>query len=337
MFSRLIFYKEELIESRAEPSMTILVIFKNAIQELKTCVSALKHQDITPRHILLVDDFSTDGGLELASAISKSEVRIHKATMDGSGKKLALQEGLQMIDTDAVLLTDIDCVPASDTWARIMQSKFKDSIEIVLGYSPVVKEHGLLNVFSRFETWMTGVQYMSYALAGIPYMGVGRNLAYRLSTVSGFIPDTTIPSGDDDLFVAAKANADNTAICLDPNSFMLTRSKSNIADYIHQKRRHISTSYSYAPLHKILLSVFATSQMLVLPLFVILIFYLGMQQYLILSLLFYIGFKWLIAYPLLKRFDESSLSLWFPIMDILLSIYYWLMAVLSLNPLKTWS
>ncbi len=317
--------------------MTILVIFKNAVQELKTCVSALKHQDITPRHILLVDDFSIDGGLEHANTICKPEIRVHKALVNGSGKKLALQEGLQLLETDAVLLTDIDCVPASDTWARIMQSKFQDSIEIVLGYSPVIKERGLLNMFSRFETWMTGVQYMSYALAGIPYMGVGRNLAYRLSTVSGFIPDTTIRSGDDDLFVAARANADNTAICLDPDSYVLTHSKSTLSDYIHQKRRHISTSYAYAPRHKILLSVFAMSQMLVLPLFIVLISNVGIQQHLILSLLFYIGLKWLIAYPLLKRFDERSLYLWFPMMDILFSIYYWLMAVLSLNPLKTWS
>ena len=338
LFSRLIFYKEEeLPEPTSLPSMTILVVFKNAIQDLKSSIAGLKQQDIKPRHILLVDDFSTDGGLELANTFCKPEIDIHKAVVNGNGKKLALQEGLQLLETDAVLLTDIDCLPASEAWARIVQNKFQKSIEIVLGYSPVKKDRGFLNLFSKFETWMTGVQYMSYALAGMPYMGVGRNLAYRLSTVSGFTPDTSIASGDDDLFVSAKATGENTAICLDPDSFVFTRSEARVSDYIKQKRRHISTSYYYAPLHKVLLTLFAMSQMLIFPLFFVLMYSIGLSPILIVSTVAYVCIKWGIAFPLMKRFDERSLFLWFPIMDVILSIYYWLMALLSVKPLKTWS
>jgi hypothetical protein len=31
----------------------------------------------------------------------------------------------------------------------------------------------------RFETVLTAVQYFSWAKSGLPYMGVGRNLAYK--------------------------------------------------------------------------------------------------------------------------------------------------------------
>ena len=43
----------------------------------------------------------------------------------------------------------------------------------------IIKKAGMLNKLIRFETFHTALQYLSYALAGIPYMGVGRNLSYK--------------------------------------------------------------------------------------------------------------------------------------------------------------
>jgi hypothetical protein len=60
-----------------------------------------------------------------------------------------------------------------------MQNAYSDETEIVLGYGAYHKKKGLLNKLIRFETFHTALQYLSYALAGIPYMGVGRNLSYK--------------------------------------------------------------------------------------------------------------------------------------------------------------
>ena len=60
-----------------------------------------------------------------------------------------------------------------------MQDGYRPGTEIVLGYGAYHKAPTLLNKIIRFETFHTALQYFSYALAGMPYMGVGRNLSYK--------------------------------------------------------------------------------------------------------------------------------------------------------------
>ena len=75
-----------------------------------------------------------------------------------------------------MLLTDADCVPSTEHWVHKMQDGFNNGVEIVLGYGAYHKRPGLLNKIIRFETFHTAIQYLSYALAGTPYMGVGLKL-----------------------------------------------------------------------------------------------------------------------------------------------------------------
>ena len=60
-----------------------------------------------------------------------------------------------------------------------MQDAYAEGIEVVLGYGAYHKRPGMLNKLIRFETFHTALQYLSFALAGMPYMGVGRNLSYK--------------------------------------------------------------------------------------------------------------------------------------------------------------
>jgi hypothetical protein len=81
-----------------------------------------------------------------------------------------------------LVFTDADCYPKSNQWLRKLASKCDEKTEIILGYSPYRKENGLLNDFIRYETFMTAVIYGTFTLSGMPYMGVGRNMAYKKST-----------------------------------------------------------------------------------------------------------------------------------------------------------
>ena len=60
-----------------------------------------------------------------------------------------------------------------------MQQKNESDTEIVLGYGEYHKLQGFFNKIIRWETFHTAIQYFSYTLAGMPYMGVGRNLSYK--------------------------------------------------------------------------------------------------------------------------------------------------------------
>src|SRR5581483_1786901 len=136
-----------------------------------------------------------------------------------TGKKFALTMGIKASKNEYLLFTDADCRPASANWITRMAVNFNRSTEIVLGYSPYQSAGGLLNSFIRFETIRTAINYLSAALAGNPYMGIGRNLAYTKTLFfknKGFASHMHVMSGDDDLFVNENATAGNTTIEIHP-------------------------------------------------------------------------------------------------------------------------
>ena len=121
---------------------------------------------------------------------------------------------------------------------------------------------------------MIAMQYFSYALMGIPYMGVGRNLSYRRSTFfknKGFTSHYGISSGDDDLFIQQVANGKNTKIEISQDSFMYSESKPTFGSWVKQKQRHMSTGSSYSTLYKVLLGIYSISQLLFYVTFLILL------------------------------------------------------------------
>ena len=157
-----------------------------------------------------------------------------------SGKKFPLSMGIRSAKYEIVLLTDADCVPASEFWIQKMQDAYDHDTEIVLGYGAYHKKAGILNKLIRFETFHTALQYLSYALAGKPYMGVGRNLSYKKDVFlrnKGFSSINQIPSGDDDLFINQVARAENTKIVIDPEAHTLSEPKRSWSEWMTQKYR----------------------------------------------------------------------------------------------------
>src|SRR5690606_7881088 len=131
---------------------------------------------------------------------------------------------------------------ASANWLKGMQKPIDEAAEIVLGYSPYFKKRNLLNALIRFETFFTAVNYLSFALKGMPYMGVGRNMAYKKSLFfksKGFAAHMHIPSGDDDLFVNANATSQNTTIQIYKETHVWSEPKTSFLAYLRQKKRHI--------------------------------------------------------------------------------------------------
>ena len=173
-----------------------------------------------------------------------------------STKKLALTLAAKAAQYDLLLLTDADCVPESPHWISEMVSGFgkeqRDNIQstkdIVLGYGAYFYRPGFVNRLVRYDTLFNGLHYLGDALCGHPYMGVGRNLAYRKSLFfesGGFSHLMTNRAGDDDLFVNHVATPDNTAVVITPDSFTWSPSKRTFREWWLQKRRHLSVSPAY--------------------------------------------------------------------------------------------
>ncbi len=157
----------------------------------------------------------------------------------------------------------------------IFRHNFLKEKTIVLGYGAYEKvKNSFLNKLIRFETMIAATQYFSWAKIGKPYMGVGRNLAYKRDEffkVRGFQDHMKIRSGDDDLFINQAATKHNTAILYTPKSFTLSEPKKTFKTWFYQKRRHTTTAKYYKGFDKFQLGLFFFSQFWFLILAIILL------------------------------------------------------------------
>ena len=104
------------------------------------------------------------------------------------GKKFPLSMGIKSSKYEVVLLTDADCVPASEYWIQKMQEAYTNGVEVVLGYGAYHKKPGLLNKLIRFETFQSALQFLSFALAWAEVLGVERD-----SHLSGDVEEAEEP------------------------------------------------------------------------------------------------------------------------------------------------
>mgnify|MGYP001048056612 CR=1 FL=1 len=225
-------------------------------------------QKYSSYEVLVINDHSTDGSAELLEALSLkfSSLKVLEFTKTkvGRGKKEALVFGVENASYPYLLFTDADCKPAGKHWLRTMASSFQ-SKEIVLGISPYYFQNNLTGWITAWETFLTAQQYMSFAMAGMPYMGVGRNLAYTKSVFeksSKMQQHLQLPSGDDALLISEVATSGNVALNIEKEGYTYSPGPDSFEGWWHQKRRHLSTSYRYNPGVAIPLALFGMGQVL---------------------------------------------------------------------------
>ena len=345
IFQRFAFSKLQKSTSK-NISVSVLVSAKNEAQNLKQFIPLIAKQDYPNFEIVLINDASIDNTLEVMEEIASKYDNIKIVDVKNNeafwaNKKYALTLGIKAAKNDYLLFTDADCKPTSKYWIKEMSSQFSNEKTIVLGYGGYSKvKKSLLNKLIRFETLLTAIQYFSFAKFGMPYMGVGRNLAYRRDVfykVNGFVDHMDINSGDDDLFINSVATSSNTSICFSSYSFTRSIPKTNLKDWFKQKRRHVSTANRYKLLHKLLLAEFFSSQILfwVLGIFLLI---MKFKFVLVLSLFtFIILLKYLIVGFTSKKLNETDLIILTPFLELFLIFFQFSIFITNLiSKAKHW-
>lgn len=326
IFSKFAFGKEENPILKNIP-VSVIVCAKNEAKNIGNLISKLLEQDYKQFEIVLINDASIDDTLEVMESFKEihSNIKIvnivNNETFWGN-KKYALTLGIKAASYDFLLFTDADCTPNSKHWISSMSSHFTNDKSIVIGYGSYAKQHkSFLNKLIRFETLLTAIQYFSFVKIGLPYMAVGRNLAYRKDVFfknNGFINHLKIRSGDDDLFVNEVATNKNTSICFTKDSFTTSKPKTTFKTWFNQKRRHVSTASHYKLKHKSLLALFYVSQVFFWILSILLLL-TTFKPIIVISL---IGFRFLLLYIIFnnsaKKLDETGLILLLPFFELFL-------------------
>ncbi|WP_396601827.1 glycosyltransferase [Algibacter sp. R77976] len=328
IFGRFAFLKPTHVTQK-NIAVSVIICAKNEAENLKTFIPSILDQDYPDFEIVLINDSSNDDTLEVIHYFSKLHSNIKVVDVKNieafwGNKKYALTLGIKAAKNDYLLFTDADCKPVSKHWIKEMSSHFNNKKSIVLGYGSYSKiKNSFLNKLIRFETLITAVTYFSFTKFGLPYMGVGRNLAYtkkEFFDANGFINHIKIRSGDDDLFINQIATQKNTAICFSKNSFTESIPKTTFAAWFKQKRRHVSTAKHYKKKHKVLLALLFISNLL-FWLFSLILFTTLFNWKIILGVfLFRIVLQYIIIGISSKKLGETDLLILFPFIEIFLII-----------------
>lgn len=235
------------------PPLSVIICARNEAENIGRFLPAVLEQDYPSYEVVVVNDCSEDNTDDLLGEMMAKypHLRVSMIQKDPGfthTKKLAMLIGIKAAKNELLVFTDADCRPASPNWLREVASAAKAKTDIIIGYGGYMPEKSLLNSYIRYETMFIGMQYFGMAMAGKPYMGVGRNLAYRKSFFfgrGGFGPHNHIMSGDDDLFVNRNATSENCSLMLSHDSFTLSVAQKTIGAWLKQKRRHLSAAAYY--------------------------------------------------------------------------------------------
>jgi len=329
-YSRVAFYKEKTKQQSQQHPVSVVICARDEDENIaRNLPGVLVQKYPSTCEVIVVNDNSVDDSKYILEELQKTFkflqiVDLKQEAKLISGKKYPLSIGIKEAKHEIILLTDADCVPATELWIQKMQDAYVNGTEIVIGYGAYNKRPGLLNKLIRFETFHSALQYLSFALAGTPYMGVGRNLSYKKDVFlrnKGFSSINHIPGGDDDLFINQVASKHNTAVVIDKDAITLSQPKRTFNEWLRQKTRHYSTARYYKKANRFLLAVYSISQFLFYPLLIAAAILYSWKLSLIVFGLRLILQAWVFN-KAMKKLNESDLWPLFLFFDVWMFFYY---------------
>ncbi|MEM6343299.1 MAG: glycosyltransferase [Bacteroidota bacterium] len=309
-----------------QPAFSIIIAARNESPNLKQYLSSWLGQAYPAFELIIVlDRCEDDSATFLASQVDPrlKLIEISETPEGWAPKKWALRLGIAAAQNDWLAFTDADCELSPD-WLAELAQKIEPHTDLILGLGPYRQYPSLLNALQSFETSYTALQYMGFARLGMPYMGVGRNLAYQKSFFersAGFDRFAERLSGDDDLLVNANANASNTALMMHPSSWTWSEPKMSWSAWFRQKNRHLSASPAYSAQSKLVLGIFHCSH-LAGNIFWLAEFFLAPTNLFLWGLLITrVLMGWILWGAVKPSFDRERLLMLYPLLDFLFFLY----------------
>jgi glycosyltransferase involved in cell wall biosynthesis len=245
--------RNKLSFSEVLSPLSIVIYARNEPENLRNFLPSVLEQDYPEFEVIVVNEGSTDETEELLSLLANDYPYLHRSfTPENSRyishKKLALTLGIKASKYDWLVFTEANCHPVSKNWLRLMARNFVPGTDIVLGYSGYERMKGWMHKKIAFDSLFTAIRYLGFALARKPYMGIGRNMAYRKELFfqqKGYSAHLNLQRGDDDLFVNKIATKKNTRVETDVNATIRMRPIQYKTDWREEKVSYMATSQYY--------------------------------------------------------------------------------------------
>lgn len=311
-----------------QPKISIVIAARNEAANIERCLQALSKQTY-PKHltqIVAVDDRSEDNTYERMERFRANHrnnmiiQKIKQAPENVSPKKAALARGINLADGEILFTTDADCAPPPD-WIAETVPLFSEHVGIVIGAAPFEPTHTPWQKLMALDNFAAAFVAAGAAGWNLAATGTGRNLAYRKAAyeeVGGFDLIQHSLSGDDDLFLqlVKKRTRWRIGYSLNPKTAVPSPPAKNLADFIQQRRRHVSAAKYYS---KPLQAAYLLFNLSNLILFALLVRSIWIGHFLSLAIMLFcskLALDFTALFLMTHKFNRLHLLRLFPIWEI---------------------
>ena len=202
------------------PPISVILVSKDTGIAIEQNLIPILEQDYPTFEVIVVNDQSNDDYDDTLTLLESKYHNLYHTFIPGSAKyishkKLGISMGIKASHYDWLVFTEIYCKPSSNQWLKMLSENFTDETDIVLGYSNYEKADSWFNKKITYDKLINSMRFLSMAIMGMPYMGNGKNLAYRKSLFmkqNGFTNQLKWKHGEDDLFINQAAKKKNTRV-----------------------------------------------------------------------------------------------------------------------------
>jgi cellulose synthase/poly-beta-1,6-N-acetylglucosamine synthase-like glycosyltransferase len=246
--------------------VTVLIAARNEAESIHYTIEDILAQDY-PKHlteIIIVDDHSTDDTAAIISSYADRGVtllQLNESKPLNSYKKKAIAKAIGISTGELMVATDADCRMGTKWLSSIVG--YYEAEQPVMISSPVT----FFEEKSLFER-MQSLEFYFLIGVGGAFIGHNRastcngaNFAYRKDVfyeVGGFSGIDELASGDDELLLqkVAERFPGQIRFLNHHDAIVYTHAKSNLKEFLQQRRRWASKSTKYKDKKVIAVSVF---------------------------------------------------------------------------------
>lgn len=245
--------QNEIQEGEA-PGITVIITSHNESEYLQENLETVLQQDYPNFEVIVVNCGSTDETDMVIKRFQQTYSNLYQTFIPANAedvnlKKLAITIGIKAAKNDILLFTEPYCHPKSARWISSYAHKFAEGNSIVLGYCKIAIPNRLfMRQFILFDNMLHSLKYLSFAIMGKPFMGIGRNMAYRKELFyanKGFSDILNIDGGEDDLFINRIATKQHTSVLLSADSMTETTIVDKLSVWKRLKAKYMQTKKYY--------------------------------------------------------------------------------------------
>lgn len=250
--------RDEPKVDKLEP-VTLIIPFRNEANNLNRLCKSLEQQNYPSLEILFIDDHSNDNSQQIIDSWSsaKFQIKVIKLLKEETGKKSAIEKGVNVATNDKIICLDADCLPNSNDWILNLVIK-SQNCDLLGGPVYLEKSNTIWTMIQSVEMFAT--QLVSYGMCRLnsPIAISGANLIYSKKNfleVNPYAHNKTIASGDDIYFLQAlKKRKQKIAHEIDLKFAVLTNPVS-LKNYFLQRIRWMKKGSSFKDLSTILVGL----------------------------------------------------------------------------------